>query len=181
MHIHKVTTAVKIGNVLLRDDDNPNFIKMEYTNPNEDLLTQNTGRVYLITSDNVIKKIGGSSSRGGIKSTMSFYVNSQSGSPGPSRFITQLLIRDELIKGHEVEIHMITSPLVISRVNGLFGFKEIEVASFSEMETMCKEDYKRAEGRYPDWNFKENGEDYPSEYSNLHNTYHQIRLRRNQE
>ncbi len=178
MHIKDVVTAIKIGDVVLRDDENPNFIKMKYTHTDDELLIQNTGRVYLITSDGIIKKIGGSSSRGGIKSTMSFYVNSQSGSPGPSRFITQLLIRDELLKGRKVEIFMITSPLAISRVNGLFGFKEIEVASFSEMETMCKEDYKRIEGQYPKWNFKENGDDYPSEYSKLHNSYHQRRLRR---
>lgn len=178
MDINEVSTAVKIGDVILRRDGNPNFIRMVYTHPDEELLTQNTGRVYLITSDGVIKKIGGSSSKGGIKSTMSFYMNSQSGSPGPSRFITHLLIRDELIKGNKVEIFMITSPLVFSRVNGLFGYKEIEVASFSEMETMCKEDYKRAEGQYPEWNFKENGDDYPSEYSKRHNEYHQRRLRR---
>ena len=114
MHISKVSNSKLIGEFYLRNDNSPNHISIRYL-ADEDLLRNEDGRVYLLCSDGIIKKIGGSQSKGGIKSTMSFYVNSMQGSPGKPRFILHLLLRDELIQGKNCSLHMITSPRVYSK------------------------------------------------------------------
>jgi len=93
MNIKKVKTAIKIGDFVLRNDNTPNKINIEYLpNLGKDILEDDSARIYLIVVDGIIKKIGGSSSKGGIKATMSFYVNAMQGSPGRPRFIIHLLI-----------------------------------------------------------------------------------------
>lgn len=175
MHYNAVPNSILIGEFLLRKDKSRNFITMSFKVQRE-ILKNEDGRVYLICSNGIIKKIGGSQSKGGIESTMSFYLNSMVGSPGKPRFILHLLIRDELLKGKQCTLHMITSPKVISHVNGLYSKEIIEIAAFKEMENLCKKDYFKKMGNYPDWNYQENNEDYPKDYSLLHNEYHKIRL-----
>ena len=80
---------------------------MEWANVSKDMLTSNAGRVYLMVVDGVIKKIGGSVSKGGIKSTMSFY-ESANGRPSIRSFGIQQLIFEELEAGKAVEIFLIT-------------------------------------------------------------------------
>ena len=67
MNINKVKTAFKVADILPRNDpNNKNIIKMswyeEKTGYNIPLkvLKNNSGRVYLISVDGRIKKIGGS-------------------------------------------------------------------------------------------------------------------------
>jgi len=175
MHINQVENCNYIGEFYLRDDNSKNFIKIDYE-VKENILKNEDGRVYLLCSDSIIKKIGGSQSKGGIKATMSFYVNSMTGSPGRPRFILHLLIRDELLKGKKCSLFMITSPKVKSKVNGLYSNKVIEIAAFKEMEDLCKNDYFKVMKRYPDWNFQENNDDYPSNYSLEHVRYHENRV-----
>lgn len=176
MHISKVSNSKLIGEFYLRNDNSPNHIGIRYL-ADEDLLRNEDGRVYLLCSDGIIKKIGGSQSKGGIKSTMSFYVNSMQGSPGKPRFILHLLLRDELIQGKNCSLHMITSPRVYSIINGLYSKREFPIAAFKEMEDLCKSDYFKVMKRYPDWNFQENNIDYPMDYSLEHVKYHENRLK----
>ena len=84
MNVNQVKTAVKVGTFKALKSG-PNLITIDYLLNNKDLLDESP-RIYLITSDGVIKKIGGSASKGGIKATMSFYLTSQQGSPGVPRF-----------------------------------------------------------------------------------------------
>jgi len=180
VEISKVKTAKRIGEFVLRDDDSPNLIKVVY-DPNipKNELESPDPRVYIFTSNGVIKKIGGSESKGGIKSTLSFYENARTGSPGPSRFITHGLIARELQKGHRVEIYLITSPRVRARICGLFDCShETDIAAFKEMESRCLEDFKLVEGRYPDWNFQENHETYPHDLYQEYLRYHNKRTSR---
>jgi hypothetical protein len=60
MNIKEVKTAIKVGDFILRKH-HKNKIGIEYL-PNLDkkTLTDDTARVYLITQDGIIKKIGGS-------------------------------------------------------------------------------------------------------------------------
>ena len=67
----------------------------------KDILNDDIARIYLFVVDRIIKKIGGSAGKGGIKSTMSFYVSSMTGSPGVPRFVIHLLIAEELEKKPE--------------------------------------------------------------------------------
>ena len=165
MHINKVKTAIKVGRFVLQRDKTSNT------------LLDKSGRVYLFTDNGIIKKIGGSSSAGGIKSTLNMYTSSMTGSPGKPRFIIHLLIRDLLLLRKSVEVYMITSEIVNANVSGFFNIVKTEVAPFKEMEERCRQDYFRLEKRHPDWNFKENNEDYPNNYSMEHVKYHESRLK----
>jgi len=181
MEISEVKNAVKYGDFILRQDS-PNKIDIKWLpNITKEMLKDETPRVYLFVQDGRIKKIGGSAGLGGIKATISFYITGMQGSPGSSRFITHLLIANALEKGAKMELYMITSPKVPAVVNGLFSSKKMEIASFKEMERFCNEEYYEKEKKYPDWDFQENNEDYPSELAQLHNKYHQERLKKKQE
>ena len=176
MNIKDVKTSIKIGDFVLKKN-HKNKIDIKYS-PSLDkkILTDNSARIYLITQNGIIKKIGGSTSKGGIKATMNFYISAMTGSPGVPRFIIHLLIEKALIKRSKIELFMITSPRTLAKVSGLFGYKKVEIASFKEMENFCKSDYYSREGSYPDWNFQENHQPYPSELAKKHNLYHQKRL-----
>ena len=176
MHINEVKTAIKIGDFILKKNSK-NKIDIRYL-PSIDnaILTDNSARIYLIVSDGIIKKIGGSASKGGIKATMNFYTSAMTGSPGRPRFVIHLLLYRELVNNLKVELFMINSPKVLAKVSGLYGHKIVEIASYKEMEDFCKSDYYHKEGRYPDWNFQENHEPYPPELAKEHVVYHQKRL-----
>ena len=109
---------------------------------------------------------------------MSFYVNAMQGSPGRPRFVIHRLIEEELKQCKEVELYMITSPKVKTKVAGLFNYEDIEVASFKEMEDKCKQDYYLKENRYPDWNFQENHQPYPIDIEKEFMRYHENRLQK---
>ena len=58
MNISEVTNAFKIGEFLLRNDDNPNKIQIKYLTKDEidqGILHDSSGRVYLLVSDNIYK------------------------------------------------------------------------------------------------------------------------------
>ena len=176
MDIKEVKTAKKLGDFVLKQNHR-NKININYL-PSIDkkILSDDSPRIYLFVEDGVIKKIGGSASKGGIKTTIQFYITSMTGSPGVPRFVIHLLIEKALKKGSKVELYMITSPRVLAEINGLFGCKKVEIASFKEMEDLCKSDYFSKEGCYPDWNFQENNDPYPPELAMKHVEYHNKRL-----
>src|SRR3989344_3890384 len=177
MNIKKVKTATKIGNFFLRSGHR-NKIDLNYLpSLSRKFLTDDAARIYLVVQDGIIKKIGGSASKGGIKATMSFYVGAMTGSPGVPRFVLHLLIAQALSKKSKMELYMITSPKTMATVNGLFGPKKMKIASFKEMEDLCKADYYSVENRYPDWNFQENNDPYPATLAHQYNLYHRKRLK----
>ena len=178
MNIKEVKTAKKVGDFKLKENHR-NHIDIQYLpNFSNKVLTDNTARVYLIVQDGIVKKIGGSASKGGIKATMKFYVSAMTGSPGVPRFVVHLLIEKALCNKSKVELYMITSPKTLAKISGLFGYKKVVIASFKEMENFCKSDYYSKEGKYPDWNFQENHEPYPKKLAKKHNLYHQKRLKK---
>lgn len=169
-YIKNAKTAQKVGKFVLRNDKNKNFIKCKWNNKiKKEVLTNNEGRVYLFAVNHKIYKIGRSSGKGGIKSTMSFYINSMSGAPGPNRFIMQLLIKDELEKKNKVEIYLIPVHKINAKVSGLLveSIKEVSVDS-TYTESECLANYKDIIGRYPVWNFQENHEKLPPKYEILY-------------
>ena len=176
MNIKDVKTAIKVGDFVLREN-NRNTIDIKYSpNVNKKVLSDDSARIYLITQDGIIKKIGGSIQKGGIKGTVSFYIGAMTGSPGRPRFILHLLIEKALRGKSKVALYMITSPKTSAMVNGLFGAKKMKIASFKEMEDLCESDYYSREKKYPDWNFQENHLPYPSELEKRFMAYHEKRL-----
>lgn len=176
MHIKDVKTAIKVGDFILREN-NKNKIGIKYSSDIDNgVLIDDSARIYLITQDGIIKKIGGSIQKGGIKGTVSFYTGAMGGSPGRPRFILHLLIEKALRNKSKVAMYMITSPKTLAKVNGLFGAKKMKIASFKEMEDLCKSDYYSREKKYPDWNFQENHQPYPLELEKKFMSYHRKRL-----
>lgn len=178
MNIKEVKTVIKVGDFVLRKNHR-NKVDIKYL-PDIDkkILTDNLARIYLIVQDGIIKKIGGSIQKGGIRGTTSFYTGAMTGSPGAPRFVIHLLIEKALKSGSRVELFMITSPRTLAKVSGLFGYKKVGIASFKETEDLCKSDYYSKEKKYPDWNFQENHKPYPPELARKHNLYHRKRLKK---
>ena len=168
MQITEVTTATKVGNFTINTRENKARLRMEWANVSKDMLTSNAGTVYIMVVDGVIKKIGGSVSKGGIKSTMSFYESANCGRPSIRSFGIQQLIFEELEAGKEVEIFLITSEQVIAPVKGLLGKKDIMISAFKEMEENCLSDYVQVEGDFPEWNFQESGRAWDTHIQQLH-------------
>lgn len=178
MKIDEVKTCRKFGEFKLKEDNSPNLITIEWCKDiDEETLRDESPKVYLIVSDGEIKKIGGSAAKGGIKNTINFYINARTGSPGRPRFIIHGLIARELKNNKKVELYVITSPKVKSKICGLFDCnEEKEIASFKEMEDRCKSDYFEKERKYPDWNFQENNQPYPQDLEEEFLKYHEERL-----
>jgi hypothetical protein len=109
-------------------------------------------RIYLFVVDGEIMKIGGSSSSGGIKSTMSFYESANTGKPSIRSFGVMKKICDKLDDGKKVElyIHFIENSLV--KIFDLSGNEEIlEVySSFKHTEDKMKREYFCKHRKYPE-------------------------------
>lgn len=187
MNIKDVKTAFKVADAVLDKQHERNYIKFVFLSElfdekgkklDKSVLTDKKGRVYIMTVDGVIKKIGGSIDKGGIKATLSFYQTAMQGRPGLNRYGTHLLIKEALEKGSTVEIYMITSAEIEAPVKGLFSEKAAikKIAVFKEMEDKCKEDYNQIEGTYPEWNFQERGVPWPAHLQESHNQYLATRI-----
>ncbi len=127
--------------------------------------TQNnkSARIYIITSNGEIKKIGASNSKDGIKSTMGLYENANANSSSISRFGVQKMILAEIEKGKKVEVYVRFTENVEINVKGLVSEKRMMVSiSSKDIEDVCKEDYFNICGNYPDWNYQENNKPWPN-------------------
>ena len=158
MNIATVKTAILIGKFALNDGTSKARLKLNYENHPKEVLKDDAGRVYLLVKNGEIMKVGGSVSKGGIKSTMSFYVSANTGRPSIRSFGINQLIYEALMKGEEVSVYMITSEQVSAPVKGFFGTKQMSISAFKEMEENCIADYVDSEGDFPAWNFQERGE-----------------------
>jgi hypothetical protein len=135
-----------------------------------DLQKDERGRVYLFVSDEEIMKLGGSQGKGGIKSTMSFYITALSGNPSLRSFGIHKHIEQELLKGRKVDVYCLWGSQITSKVPGLFDSTSMIVSPFKEMERNCVDDYKsNTDGHLPKWNYQENGEKWPSEIRDEYN------------
>lgn len=118
-------------------------------------LKDTVGRVYLFVSNNIIKKIGYSQDKGGIKGTLSAYQGGMQGRPSIRTMGIHLLLKREIENGKKVEVYMILADPTVGRVKGLFGYHKMKISPTIEMEEACKKDYLKQEGDYPDWNIQE--------------------------
>ena len=125
MNINRVSTASKVGQVVLNTSKNKSNLRVEWED--HPRLTDDAGRVYLLVVDGEIKKIGGSVSKNGIKSTMSFYVSGNTGRPSIRSFGINTLMYNALKKGSIVEVYMIISEQVTAPVKGLFGVSHLSL------------------------------------------------------
>ena len=162
MNINDITNFIKVADISINKTSSKKMLMCDYC-IDKSILLDNTSRIYIFTSNSVIKKIGGSSSKGGIKSTLSFYESANLGKPSICRFGIQLFILDEIKKGNIVEVYMMLIKPVFVEVNGLCGIKKKKVnLSFKETEAFCLSEYFNKMKKYPDWNLQELGEKWPT-------------------
>ena len=166
MDISTITTAFKVGTFNLNTTGGKARLRIQYEDLGNSVLKDNAGRVYILCVNGIVKKIGGSVSKGGIKSTMSFYESGNCGRPSIRSYGINQLIFEEVCVGNCVEVYMIQSEMVMAPVTGLFGKSDMNISAFKEMEEKCVADYVSLSGSYPDWNYQEAGkawEDYIQE------------------
>jgi hypothetical protein len=162
INISDVVTATKVGTLKLISAPNKKWFVEWCNSVGKELLKNKMGRVYLIVVNGVIYKIGGSADKKGIFGTMGWYEkNAWTGGPSIRTHGIHVLCYEELLKGNSVEVYMILSNVIEAEVKGLFGTSVQEVSiDFKVMEDKCKQDYHNVYGKYPPWNFQENGEEW---------------------
>jgi len=174
MHIEKVKTAFKIADVeYVKNSTKLNFKYLdklvdEHKKPlPKDILTKNYSRVYLIVVDGIIKKIGSSQDKGGMKGTLSIYKDGGiKGRPSIRSFGVWYFLYHSILKGKKIEFYMIYHNDFDYEVKGLFGIHKVKNASINckLIEECCMKDYLSKENnKFPDWNVQEQGKDWPEE------------------
>ena len=179
MKITQVKTAFKIADVKYTANSTKlDFIYLENLKDEnkkslpQSVLRDNLARVYLIVVDGIIKKIGGSQDKGGIKGTLNIYKDGGiKGRPSIRSFGIWYFLYSSLIKGCKVEFYMIYQDNFKKEVKGLFGLHKVLNASISYkiIEDCCISDYRIKENnKHPDWNVQEQGMDWPQEVKVRH-------------
>jgi len=169
MNISKVKDCIYVGSVEPSDEGRKSNLKMKYNKEvDTSILSDPSGRVYFLVVDGIIKKIGGSACKGGIKSTMNFYMSGNCGSPSLRSFGINLHMMDNIDENKSVDIYMVTSSKVDAEVRGLFSSELMKISAFKEMEDKCVQDYVSVAGKYPDWNYQESNQEWPKD---IHEKY----------
>lgn len=179
MKISEVKTAFKIadvefvaGSTKLKFNYLKNLRDENGKSLPQSILTQNVARVYLIVVDGVIKKIGGSQAKGGIKNTLEIYRDGGvKGRPAIRSYGVWYFLYCTILEGKKIEFYMIYQENFEKEIKGLFGLKNVKNAyiSYKLIEECCVADYLACEnGKHPDWNVQEQGKDWPLEIKNEH-------------
>ena len=178
MKITQVKTAFKIADVkYIPNTTKLDFVYLENLKDEngkslpQSILKDNLARVYLIVVDGIIKKIGGSQDKGGIKRTLNIYKDGgMNGKPSLRSIGIWYFLFNKIIKKSKVEFYMIYQDNFKKEVKGLFGLHKVLNASISYkiIEECCISDYRVKENnKYPDWNVQEQGMDWPQEVRDL--------------
>jgi hypothetical protein len=179
MLITDVKTAFKIADVkFIHNSTKLDFVYLtDIRDENnkllpKDILTKNYSRVYIIVVDGVIKKIGASQDKGGMKGTLSIYKDGGvKGRPSIRSFGIWYFLYNTILQGKKIEFYMIYHDDFEYEVKGLFGKHKVANANISckLIEECCLRDYRYNEyHKYPDWNVQEQGMDWPMEIKNEH-------------
>ena len=141
---------------------------IDYTCSKE-IQAKENGRIYFILVDNTIYKIGSSAGKGGIKTTFSFYTGGLGGSPSIRTLGIHALIQELLDAGREIKIYVLFNDPIKVVAYGLCSANEVVTyPDVKVMEDACRVDYKKIYGKYPRWNFQENGEGWPAHIKKLY-------------
>ncbi len=168
MLISYVKTCEKVANVVLNTGTSKAKIVFDFIIDKKRGGKQG-GIVYLFVVNKVIYKIGYTRSKDGIKGALTAYQGGIGGSPSLRTYGIHILLHKELKENSIVEVYAIFSNTMHGKVKGLFKtYDNIQISPSHEMEDICKKDYIAVEKKYPKWNFKENGEDFPNYIQVMH-------------
>lgn len=158
MNISHVTNAKRVGEIGLSSTHDKKLTLKTDPNITRDELRNDTGRVYFLTVDGEIQKIGGSQSKGGIQATIAAYLGGFAKGMSPRSYCGWNFCRQQVSAGKKVEFYFILAPMTTAQIPTMNGFKEVEIAlDFHQIETACVQEYLAVEGDYPYLNMQESG------------------------
>lgn len=158
MNISYVTNAKRVGTLGLSKTHDKKLVLETDSEITRDELRNDTGRVYFLTVDGEIKKIGGSQSKGGIQATIAAYLGGFAQGMSPRSYCGWNYCRQQILKGKKVEFYFILAPMTTAKIPTMNGFKEVEIAlDFHQIETACVQEYLSKENDYPYLNMQESG------------------------
>ena len=158
MHISQVANAVRVGEVVLSTTHNLKLAFIPDPAITKDQLKNPTGRVYFLTVDGIVKKIGGSQSKDGIQGTIAAYLGGFAQGMSPRSYCGWNFCRQQIQAGHKVEFWMILAPMTRATIPTMSGHIDVDIAvDFHQIESACVEEYVEKEGKYPELNIQESG------------------------
>ncbi len=159
--ITNVPNIVYIGNIVKKTTNSKGKWKLDYVCDKE-IQKKENGRIYFIIINDEIYKIGSSECKGGIKNTFGFYEGGLGGSPSIRTFGIHQLIQEQLNLGEIIKIYaLFIEPIKVTIQGIVSSVERITYPQIKEMEDLCRKDYKKIYGKYPQWNFQENVEEWP--------------------
>ena len=159
MNISSVTNAQRVGKIVLHSshalklalEPDPQMLG----NPE---LRDNSGRVYFITIDGKIVKIGGSQCKGGIQGTISAYLGGFAKGMSPRSYCGWNYIRQAIKAGQTVEFYFILAPIITAQIPTMNSIKTLQIpVDYHSIETDCVQEYLAHEKDYPYLNVQESG------------------------
>lgn len=144
---------------------NPNLIKFNFY-CDDKLKKDVRGRIYIFIEENTdgsykILKIGKSNDKGGMSGTIGFYSNALSGTPSQSRYCLHYLINRKLSQGKKIKAYVFFTDSIQQTIKGFTTEKNIHIPpDMTYVEKIYLDDYKKINGKYPEWNFQENSEEH---------------------
>jgi hypothetical protein len=158
MEISHVTNAQRVGHITLSTTHDKKLALITDPGISRDRLRDDTGRVYFITVNSVIKKIGGSQSKGGIQATIAAYLGGFAKGMSPRSYCGWNYIRQQILEGNHVEFWFILAPMTTAKIPTMNGFIEQTIAvDFHQIETACVAEYVEIMKDYPYLNMQESG------------------------
>ena len=175
MHINRITTPVlKIADCVL-DDKRKFFFNLNWEKAHYDFIKDSTDRIYVITENSIIKKIGGSACEDGFKGTMTTYRSaSRSGKPSVRSIGIPLNMYKSMRNNNKIEIYGFLAPKNETQILGLFNNYRTLMASvnYKYYEKSFLDDYFQVNQCYPEWNYQEQGKPWDFIAVELHRKYH---------
>jgi len=158
MNINTIKNAIRVGHL---EKSTTHDLKLVLINDkdisNEDI-RDNRGRVYFLTINDEVFKIGGSQAKGGIKSTIAAYQGGFAKGMSPRTYCIWKFCRQQIELGNKVEFYFMLAPKIFVDSPTLSGWKKIETTQdFHLIEENCLEEYLEKEGKYPYLNMQESG------------------------
>ena len=158
MHINHVTNAQRVGHITLSTTHEKKLTLVTDPGISRDQLRDENGRVYFITLNGEIEKIGGSQSKGGIQATIAAYLGGFAKGMSPRSYCGWNYIRQQTLAGNHVEFWFILAPTTVAKIPTMNGIIEQEIAvDFHQIETACVAEFLEIEKEYPYLNMQESG------------------------
>jgi len=158
MEISHVTNAQRVGHIELSTTHEKKLAFFADRGISRERLRNENGRVYFLTVDGEIKKIGGSQCKGGIQSTIASYLAGFSKGMSPRTYCGWNYIRQQVQAGKHVEFWFILAPMTTASIPTMNGFIQQSIAvDYHQIETACVAEYLKVENDYPYLNMQESG------------------------